>query len=136
MAHSKSSYIAASLGLRVGGAGADIALESAQVVLMSPRLKLLPHLIGTGRFCLRVIRQNVAIALGFKLLFLGLAAQNLATLWLVVAAHMGATMVGAGGHALGAGADGDDPAGVVEDRGTCESERAAGVPVAGRRLSR
>ena len=118
----------------MGGAGADIALESAQVVLMSPRLKLLPHLIGTGRFCLRVIRQNVAIALGFKLLFLGLAAQNLATLWLVVAAHMGATMVGAGGHALGA--DGDDPAGVVEDRGAGESERAAGVPVAGRRLSR
>ena len=93
MAHSKSSYIAASLGLRVGGAGADIALESAQVVLMSPRLELLPDLIRTGRFCLRVIRQNVAIALGFKLLFLGLAAQNMATLWLAVAADMGATLV-------------------------------------------
>ncbi|MCY3756158.1 MAG: hypothetical protein OXG96_00385, partial [Acidobacteria bacterium] len=47
----------------------------------------------TGRFCLRVIHQNVAIALGFKLLFLGLAAQDLATLWLAVAADMGATLV-------------------------------------------
>lgn len=84
---------AASLGVGVGGGGADIALESAHVVLMSPRLELLPDLIRTGRFCLRVIRQNVAIALGFKLLFLGLAAQNLATLWLAVAADMGATLV-------------------------------------------
>ncbi|MCB1019716.1 MAG: heavy metal translocating P-type ATPase, partial [Acidobacteria bacterium] len=84
---------AASLGVGVGGAGADIALESAQVVLMSPRLELLPDLIRTGRFCLRVIRQNIAIALGFKLLFLLLAAQNMATLWLAVAADMGATLV-------------------------------------------
>ena len=87
------ALVAASLGVGVGGGGADIALESAQVVLMSPRLELLPDLIRTGRFCLRVIRQNVAIALGFKLLFLGLAAQNLATLWLAVAADMGATLV-------------------------------------------
>ena len=92
MARSQSSHIAASLGVGVGGAGADIALESAQAVLMLPRLELLPDLIGTGRFCLRVFRQNVAIALDFKLLFLGLAAQNLATLRLA-AADMGATLV-------------------------------------------
>ncbi|MXY69232.1 MAG: cation-translocating P-type ATPase [Acidobacteriia bacterium] len=87
------ALVAASLGIGVGGAGADIALESAQVVLMSPRLELLPDLVRTGRFCLRVIRQNVAIALGFKLLFLVLAAQSMATLWLAVAADMGATLV-------------------------------------------
>ena len=77
----------------MGGAGADIALESAQVVLMSLRLELLPDPIGIRRFCLRVFRQNVAFALAFKLLFLGLAARNLATLWLAVAADMGATLV-------------------------------------------
>ncbi|MDE0109014.1 MAG: cation-translocating P-type ATPase [Bryobacterales bacterium] len=87
------ALVASSLGIGVGGAGADIALESAQVVLMSPRLELLPDLVRTGRFCLRVIRQNVAIALGFKLAFLVLAAQNMATLWLAVAADMGATLV-------------------------------------------
>ena len=87
------ALVAASLGIGVGGTGADIALESAEVVLMSPRLELLPDLVRTGRFCLRVIRQNVAIALGFKLLFLVLAAQNMATLWLAVAADMGATLV-------------------------------------------
>ena len=86
------ALVAASLGIGVGGAGADIALESAQVVLMSPRLELLPDLVRTGRFCLRVIRQNVAIALGFKFLFLVLAAQNMATLWLAVAADMGGTL--------------------------------------------
>jgi Cd2+/Zn2+-exporting ATPase len=87
------ALVTASLGIGVGGAGADIALESAEVVLMSPRLELLPDLVRTGRFCLRVIRQNVAIALGFKLVFLVLAAQNMATLWLAVAADMGATLV-------------------------------------------
>jgi Zn2+/Cd2+-exporting ATPase len=87
------ALVAASLGVGVGGGGADIALESAQVVLMSPRLELLPDLIRTGRFCLRVIRQNVAIALGFKVLFLLLATQDMATLWLAVAADMGATLV-------------------------------------------
>ncbi len=87
------ALVAASLGIGVGGTGTDIALESAEVVLMSPRLELLPDLVRTGRFCLRVIRQNVAIALGFKLLFLVLAAQNMATLWLAVAADMGATLV-------------------------------------------
>lgn len=87
------ALVTASLGIGVGGAGADIALESAEVVLMSPRLELLPDLVRTGRFCLLVIRQNVAIALGFKLVFLVLAAQNMATLWLAVAADMGATLV-------------------------------------------
>ncbi len=87
------ALVAASLGIGVGGTGTDIAMESAEVVLMSPRLELLPDLVRTGRFCLRVIRQNVAIALGFKLLFLVLAAQNMATLWLAVAADMGATLV-------------------------------------------
>ncbi len=87
------ALVAASLGIGVGGTGTDIALESAEVVLMSPRLELLPDLVRTGRFCLRVIRQNVAIALGFKLLFLVAAAQNMATLWLAVAADMGATLV-------------------------------------------
>ena len=87
------ALVTASLGIGVGGGGTDIALESADVVLMSPRLELLPDLVRTGRFCLRVIRQNVAIALGFKLLFLVLAAQNMATLWLAVAADMGATLV-------------------------------------------
>ena len=87
------ALVAFSLGIGVGGTGADIALESAEVVLMSPRLELLPDLIRTGRLCPRVIRQNVAIALGFKLLFLVLAAQNMATLWLAVAADMGATLV-------------------------------------------
>ena len=87
------ALVASSLGIGVGGAGTDIALESAEVVLMAPRLELLPDLVRTGRFCLRVIRQNVAIALGFKLLFLVLAAYNMATLWLAVAADMGATLV-------------------------------------------
>ncbi len=87
------ALVAADVGVGIGGGGTDVALEAADVILMSPRLELLPDLIRTGRFCLRVIRQNVTIALGFKLAFLILAAQNMATLWLAVAADMGATIV-------------------------------------------
>ena len=48
----------------------------------------------------------------------------------------GAAAAGAGGHAVGAGPDGDDPAGVVEDRRAGEGERVAGAAVAGQRLPR
>jgi Cd2+/Zn2+-exporting ATPase len=85
--------VAASLRIGVGGAGADIALESAREVLVSPRLELLPHLVRTGHFCPRGIRQDIAIAPGFKPLFLVLAAQNMAILWLAAAADIGATLV-------------------------------------------
>lgn len=87
------ALIAASLGVGVGGRGTDIALESADAILMAPRIQLLPDLIATGRRALRIIRQNVFLALAFKALFLVLAAQDLATLWLAVAADMGATIL-------------------------------------------
>ncbi len=87
------ALIAASLGVGVGGRGTDIALESADAILMAPRVHLLPDLIATGRRALRIIRQNVLLALTCKVLFLILAAQDLATLWLAVAADMGATIL-------------------------------------------
>ena len=54
----------ATLGIAMGGAGSDAALETADVALMSSNLERLPFAIKLGRATRRVIRQNLAIALG------------------------------------------------------------------------
>ena len=83
----------ASVGIGVGAQGTDIALETAHVVLMSSRLENLPFLIRHARRASRVIKENVAIALVFKAVFLALALMGIATLWMAVAADMGATLI-------------------------------------------
>jgi Cd2+/Zn2+-exporting ATPase len=84
---------AASLGIAMGAAGTDVAMETADVALMSDDLSRLPWLIRHGRRTLGVIRQNIAFALGIKLLFMGLAMANIATLWMAIAADMGASLL-------------------------------------------
>jgi len=84
---------AASLGIGVGGRGTDVALETADAVLMSGSLRDLPFLIRHARRALAVVKQNVAIALALKAAFLVLAGFGAATLWMAVAADMGATML-------------------------------------------
>lgn len=53
----------ASVGIAMGGAGSDVALETADIVLMGDRLETLEHAIRIGKKSRQVIRQNVAIAL-------------------------------------------------------------------------
>lgn len=52
-----------------------------------------PWLICHGRRTLGVIRQNIVFALSVKLLFMGLALANIATLWMVIAADIGASLL-------------------------------------------
>jgi Cd2+/Zn2+-exporting ATPase len=84
---------AASLGIAMGAAGTDVAMETADIALMSDDLSRLPWLIRHGRRTLGVIRQNIGFALGVKLLFMGLALANVATLWMAIAADMGASLL-------------------------------------------
>jgi Cd2+/Zn2+-exporting ATPase len=84
---------AATLGIAMGAAGTDVAMETADVALMSDDLSRLPWLIRHGRRTLGVIRQNVVFALSIKLLFMGLALANIATLWMAIAADMGASLL-------------------------------------------
>jgi Cd2+/Zn2+-exporting ATPase len=60
---------------------------------MSDDLMQLPWLIRHARRTLAVIKQNVAFALGLKLLFIGLAMTGVATLWIAIAADMGASLL-------------------------------------------
>jgi Zn2+/Cd2+-exporting ATPase len=84
---------AASVGVAMGAAGSDAALETADIALMSDDLLAVPYLVRLGRATVRTIRVNVAIALGLKALFLAMALGGVATLWMAVAADMGASLL-------------------------------------------
>lgn len=83
----------ASLGITMGSQGADMARETADGVLMTNDLGRLVFLVDHARRTLRVIRGNILFALGAKVLFLAAAMAGMATLWMAVAADMGATFV-------------------------------------------
>jgi Cd2+/Zn2+-exporting ATPase len=84
---------AADVGIAMGAAGTDVALETADVALMSDDLSRLPYVMRLGRRTLARVRQNVAIAVGLKLAFVILAATGFATIWMAVLADTGASLI-------------------------------------------
>jgi Cd2+/Zn2+-exporting ATPase len=84
---------AADVGVAMGVAGTDAAIETADVALMADDLRALPYVLRLGRATLSTIRINVAIALGLKLAFMTLAIFGVATLWMAVIADMGASFL-------------------------------------------
>ena len=84
---------ASTLGIAMGVAGTDVALETADVALMADDLAKVPEAIALSRRALGIIRQNIGAALVLKLSFLALAVGGLATLWMAVMADVGATLV-------------------------------------------
>ena len=87
------ALLAASVGIAMGGAATDVAVESADVVLLKDDLTKLPFLVDHARRARRVIIENVTVALGAKALFLAVMALGAATLWMAVAADMGASLL-------------------------------------------
>jgi Cd2+/Zn2+-exporting ATPase len=84
---------AADVGIAMGVSGTDVALETADVVLMSDDLTKLPYALRLGRAARANIRQNVTIALSLKVAFVVLAAAGLATMWMAVVADTGASLL-------------------------------------------
>ena len=84
---------AADVGIAMGAAGTDAALETADVALMADELLKIPFAIRLGRATLRNIQMNVSLSLGLKAAFLALAIVGSATLWMAVAADMGASLL-------------------------------------------
>ncbi|MDQ7774039.1 MAG: heavy metal translocating P-type ATPase [Elusimicrobiales bacterium] len=83
----------ASIGFAMGAAGTDTAIETADVALMDDDLRKLPQFIRLSRATSAILRQNIAMALGIKAVFLGLAFAGKATLFMAVFADMGASLL-------------------------------------------
>lgn len=83
----------ATVGIAMGGAGTDVALETADVALMADALEKLPEAIGLSRFSRRIILQNLCIALGVIAIMAPTAALGGATLGVAVVAHEGSTVL-------------------------------------------
>ena len=83
----------ATVGVAMGAAGSDVALESADVALMGDELNRLPEAVVHSRRALRVMRQNVAISLATKAIFVVLAPLGYVTLIVAVAADMGISLL-------------------------------------------
>jgi Cd2+/Zn2+-exporting ATPase len=84
---------AARLGIALGSQSSDAALETADIVIMTPDLTRLAELIRLGRRVRRVLGQNIALALATKALVLLLAGLGMATMWMAVAADVGASLL-------------------------------------------
>ena len=83
----------ATVGIAMGAAGTDTALETADVALMADDLGRLPFAVTLSQQARRIIRQNVALSLGIKAVFLALAIAGVATLWMAVFADVGASLI-------------------------------------------
>jgi Cd2+/Zn2+-exporting ATPase len=84
---------AADVGVAMGAAASDAALETADVALMSDELLKLPYALRLARATLRNIKTNVAISLVLKAAFLVMAVAGVATLWMAILADAGASVI-------------------------------------------
>ena len=84
---------ASSVGIAMGVAGSDVALESADVALMADDLSKLPFLVRLGQDAARVIRQNIGFSLAIKALAIAAVFPGWLTLWLAVLGDMGASLL-------------------------------------------
>ncbi|WP_227753707.1 MULTISPECIES: heavy metal translocating P-type ATPase [Ramlibacter] len=83
----------ANIGFAMGAAGTDTAIETADVALMDDDLRKVPQFIRLSRRTGAILKQNIVLALGIKVVFFALALLGMATLWMAVFADMGASLL-------------------------------------------
>jgi Cd2+/Zn2+-exporting ATPase len=84
---------AADVGVAMGAAASDAALETADVALMSGELLKLPYALRLARATVRNIKTNLVVSLALKAIFLVAAMTGGATLWMAVLADTGASVI-------------------------------------------
>lgn len=83
----------ATVGIAMGGAGTDVALETADVALMDDDLSKLPFAVGLGRATRAIIVQNLAVSLGVIALLIIASLTGLVSIGIAVIFHEGSTLV-------------------------------------------
>ncbi|WP_043817371.1 HAD-IC family P-type ATPase, partial [Rubrivivax gelatinosus] len=81
------------LGIAMGAAGTDVAIEAADVVVMNDDPRRVAETVRLSRATHAVLVQNIVLALGIKAVFLALAVFDDATMWMAVFADMGASLI-------------------------------------------
>ncbi|WP_208586922.1 heavy metal translocating P-type ATPase [Gracilibacillus suaedae] len=87
------SLAEANVGIAMGGAGTDVALETADIALMGDDISKIPDSIHLSKRTLRIIKENIFLALLLKVVALLLVIPGWLTLWLAIFADMGATLL-------------------------------------------
>jgi len=82
-----------SVGVAMGAAGSDTAIEAASIAILNDRLELIPYLIRLGRRAVATIKINTALAIATKLAFVGLAIAGMSSLALAIFADVGVTVL-------------------------------------------
>jgi Cd2+/Zn2+-exporting ATPase len=83
----------ADIGFAMGAAGTDTAIETADVAIMDDDLRKIPEFVRLSRSTASVLKQNIALALGVKAIFLGLTLFGMGSMWMAVFADMGTSLV-------------------------------------------
>ena len=83
----------ATVGIAMGAAGTDTAIETADIALMKDDLMKVAEAVLLGRKTVRIIKSNIAFALLVKAVFLVLAVAGVSSLWLAILADTGATLI-------------------------------------------
>jgi Cd2+/Zn2+-exporting ATPase len=83
----------ADIGFAMGGAGTDTAMEAADIAVMNDDLRRIPETIRLSKRTHNILWQNITLALGIKVVFMGLALFGNATMWMAVFADMGASLL-------------------------------------------
>ena len=83
----------ATIGIAMGGAGTDAALETADIALMDDDISKLPYTIDLSKRALNIIKQNISFAFMLKIIALLLVIPGWLTLWIAIIADVGATLL-------------------------------------------
>ncbi|MCD2422500.1 heavy metal translocating P-type ATPase [Niabella pedocola] len=81
------------VGIAMGAAGSDVALETADIALMADKLGNLPFAIGLSKKARRIIRQNLVLSLGMVVVLIPLTILGIADIGPAVIGHEGSTLV-------------------------------------------
>ena len=77
------------VGIAMGAMGADAAIEAADVVIMDDDPLKIPRAVKIARKCLKIVKQNIYLAIGIKILCMVLGAVGIANMWFAIFADVG-----------------------------------------------
>ncbi|MDD2267998.1 MAG: heavy metal translocating P-type ATPase [Eubacteriales bacterium] len=83
----------ADIGIAMGGLGSDAAIEAADIVIMTDEISKISDAIKLSKKTMRIVAQNIILALGVKAIVLLLGAAGFATMWAAVFADVGVAVI-------------------------------------------